>query len=108
MYIITHKRYANAAIRAVNKLLGFLQVGAVSNAVGDLTSLTVGDLIIQFQQIIGSVVVQDLTYPNPQFANALFQLQNSTADSTAFISILVLAQTQQYQDFINTITQVRV
>ena len=53
----TFKRYVNAAIRAVNQLLGFLQIGLVSAAVGDLTSLTVGDLIIQFERIINNVVI---------------------------------------------------
>ena len=53
----TYKRYANAAIRAVNELLGFLQIGLVSAAVGDLTSLTVGDIITQFERIINNVVI---------------------------------------------------
>ena len=57
MVFQTFKRYANAAIRAVNELLGFLQIGLVSAAVGDLTSLTVGDLIIQFERIINSVII---------------------------------------------------
>ena len=52
-----YKRYANAAIRAVNELLGFLQIGLVSAAVGDLTSLTVGDIITQFERIINNVVI---------------------------------------------------
>ena len=57
MVFQTFKRYANAAIRAVNELLRFLQIGLVSAAVGDLTSLTVGDLMIQFERIINSVVI---------------------------------------------------
>ena len=57
MVFQTFKRYANAAICAVNELLGFLQIGLVSAAVGDLTSLTVGDLIIQFERIINSVII---------------------------------------------------
>ena len=56
-FLQTFQRYANAAIRAVNQLLGFLQIGLVSAAVGDLTSLTVGDLIIQFERIINNVAI---------------------------------------------------
>ena len=49
--------------------------------------------------------MQELDYPNPIFANALLQIQNSTMNPAFLIPILLQTEAQEYQDVIDTITQ---
>ena len=46
-----------------------------------------------------------MAYPNPLFVNALLQVQNSTMNPAFNIPILLQAETQEYQNVIDTITQ---
>ena len=46
-----------------------------------------------------------MVYPNPLFVNALLQIQNSTMNPAFIIPILLQAETQEYQNVIDTITQ---